>query len=650
MLTTLRGRGSQKFMLVVLAIALLAIVVTGFGTGGGGLGDISGGGVSADSIAEVHGEPITSTEVTDQVNRQLSRAREQQPTLDLPTFFQGGAFEEIIRQLIAQRAIVAFGEANGFVISKRLIDGEIARIPAFRNLAGQFDETAFRTALQRERISEQQLRTDIAAELMQRQILVPITATAKVPQAMALQYASLLLEQRSGTVGLVPSAVMAAAGEPSTQEIAAFYRDNQVRYMIPERRVLRYALFGPEKVAAAATPTEAEIAAAYRANAARYAPSETRTLSQVILPSRQAAQALAAKVAGGTAFAQAAQQAGFSAGDIAIGAQSRAQYASLTSAAAANAVFGAAQGATVGPIQTPLGWALVRVDAINRTGGRPLEAVRAEISAQLGGEKRQQALADLVTRIEDQLGDGATMEEVAQKEGLQLKETPPITATGAQIENAAFRLPEIQPLLKTGFEMSADEEPAVETLPEQRYAILGVGRIVPAAAPPLAQIAQRVKADLVVRRASDRAKALATAISAKINRGVPAARAFAEAGVRLPAPQSVSARRIDISRGGQQVPPPLQMLFSLPRGKSRILAAPAGQGWFVVHHATSVPGDAKTSPVLVQATTSQFQRFLGEEYAAQFTNAAEAAGKVERNAEAIRRLKQQLLSGGRAQQ
>jgi peptidyl-prolyl cis-trans isomerase D len=63
-----------------------------------------------------------------------------------------------------------------------------------------------------------------------------------------------------------------------------------------------------------------------------------------------------------------------------------------------------------------------------------------------------------------------------------------------------------------------------------------------------------------------------------------------------------------------------------------------------------VAGDAKTSPVLVQATTSQFQRFLGEEYAAQFTNAAEAAAKVERNAEAIRRLKQQLLSGGRAQQ
>lgn len=650
MLSTLRGRGSQKFMLVVLFIALVAIVVTGFGTGGGGLGDISGGGVTGDTIAEVGGEEITSAEVSDQVNRQLSRAREQNPTLDLPSFFASGAFEEILRQLVAQKALVAFGRDNGFVISKRLVDGEIARIPAFRNLAGQFDETAFRTALQRERISEQQLRDDIAAELMQRQILVPITASAKVPQAMAMQYASLLLEQRSGTVGLVPSAALGAPKEPTQQEIAAFYRDNQARYTIPERRVLRYALFGAEKVAAAATPSEAEIANFYRTNAARYAATETRTLSQVILPSQQAAQALATKVKGGTPFAQAAQQAGFSPADIAIGPQSRSQYASLTSTAAANAVFGAAEGAAVGPIQTPLGWAVVRVDAINRTGGRPLEAVRGEIAEQLGRDKQQQALADLVSRVEDQLGGGATMEEVAQKEGLELRETPPITATGAQIENAAFRLPEIQPLLKTGFEMNADEDPVVETLPDQRFALLAVGRVVPAAAPPLAQIAARVKSDLLARRASDRAKALATAIANKINGGTPAAQAFAGAGVRLAPPQNVSGRRIDISRGGQQVPPPLQMLFSLPRGKARILPAPNGAGWFVVHHANSVPGNAKEAPVLVQATASQFQRFLGEEYAAQFNNAVEAATGAERNPDAIKRLKQQLLTGGQAQQ
>jgi peptidyl-prolyl cis-trans isomerase D len=91
------------------------------------------------------------------------------------------------------------------------------------------------------------------------------------------------------------------------------------------------------------------------------------------------------------------------------------------------------------------------------------------------------------------------------------------------------------------------------------------------------------------------------------------------------------------------------MLFSLPRGKARILAARNGQGWFVVHHAETVAGDAASSPGLIEATRGQFERILGEEYAAQFTRAVEAQIEVERNDKAIRELREQLQRGGNVQ-
>jgi peptidyl-prolyl cis-trans isomerase D len=97
---------------------------------------------------------------------------------------------------------------------------------------------------------------------------------------MAERYASLLLEQRSGSVGLVTSEAVANGLAPSEGEVNAFYRANQSRYAVPERRVIRYALFGADQVAAAAQPTEAEIAAAYREGEAKYGAQETRTLSQ----------------------------------------------------------------------------------------------------------------------------------------------------------------------------------------------------------------------------------------------------------------------------------------------------------------------------------------------------------------------------------
>ncbi len=650
MLSIFRRGIVSKLMLVILAIGLFAIVVTGFGTdGAGGLGGVSG--APTQTLASVGGEEVTSAELTQQINRQLARARQQQPELDMGTFLRTGAFEEILRQLISQKALTAFADANGMTASKKMIDAEIASIPAFRNLAGQFDQQTFLAALRQEEITEDQLRRDLAASLLQRQILVPVGAAAQVPQGLALQYASLLLEQRSGTVGLVPTGAMGAGREPTDAEVAAFYRENSARYVIPERRVLRYALIGPEQVAAAAQPNDAEIQAAYNAAQDRYGAKETRTLSQVVLPDQAAARAFSAKLAAGTSFEQAAAQAGFSAGDIAVGQQTKAEFARLTSDAVANAAFGAARGAVTPPLQSPLGWHIVRVDAINRTAATPLAAARPEIQAQISQRKRTEALGNLVTRVEDALGEGSSFEEVARANGLGVQETPPLTAAGAQPGVAGWRPPaEVLPLLKSGFDMSPDEDPTVETIDGgQRFAVLAVSRVIPAAPPPLAQIRNIVKADLVAKRAADRARAVATALAAKINAGVPAAQAFAQADVGLPPLQTVKARRLEIARPNQPIPPPLAMLFSLPRGKARLVAAPNGQGWFVVHLQTIVPGDARTAPQLVQATRSQFQQFIGQEYADQFTRSIEKGLEVERDEEAIAALKRQLLGGSSAQ-
>jgi peptidyl-prolyl cis-trans isomerase D len=90
-------------------------------------------------------------------------------------------------------------------------------------------------------------------------------------------------------------------------------------------------------------------------------------------------------------------------------------------------------------------------------------------------------------------------------------------------------------------------------------------------------------------------------------------------------------------------------MFSLPKGKSRLLAAPGGQGWFVVHLENTVAGDARTAPGLIQSTKTQFQRFLGEEYAQQFGRAIQKQYDIKRNEEAIRKIRRQLQSGTAAQ-
>lgn len=639
MLSIFRRGITSKIMLVVLGIALFALVITGFGTGGD-IGNLAGG---TERIATAGDEEVTSTEVSQQLDRQLQQARQQQPELDMATFLGTGIFENVVRQLISSKALLSFARDLGFTASEQMVNAEIASIPAFQNLAGQFDNTTYRQALAQQGITEQALREEIAASLIQQQVLAPVAAAARVPESLALQYASLLLERRAGSIGVVPASAVPAGPAPTAAEIQAFYQQNQGRYRIPERRVIRYAPFGLEQVAAAATPTEAEIANYYRSNAANYAAQETRTLSQVVLPTQQAAQQFAAKVAGGTSFSQAAAEAGFSNADINVGQQTRSQFSDLASQAVANAAFSAQQGAVTPPTQSEFGWHVVRVNEINRTAARPLAAVRDEIATQLTEQKQQEALANLINSIEDSLADGASFEEVARANNLQVRETPPVTATG-NAEGGQLP-PEARPLVETAFEMAEDEDPVVETLEQgERFAIMAPARVIPAAPPPLAQISERVKADLTAKRAADRARAIAASIAAKINAGMAPAQAFAQAGISLPAPQPVNARRMEIAQG-DQVPPPLAMLFSMKKGTAKVLEAPNGAGWFVVHLDETEAGDAKDQPQLVQATRAQFGQVAGNEYVEQFVRAVEREEGVERNEEAINRLKQQIQGG-----
>jgi peptidyl-prolyl cis-trans isomerase D len=371
-------------------------------------------------------------------------------------------------------------------------------------------------------------------------------------------------------------------------------------------------------------------------------------LSQVVLTSEAAARAFQQKLTAGTPFAQAAQQAGFAPGDIAVGVKSRDEFAKMSGPAVADAAFRAAKGAIVGPVRSGLGWHIVKVDEVKTIAATPLASVRAELAKQIETQKGQKALADLAAAIDAKVGEGASFEQVVRERHLAVAETPPVTATGAAPDNPAWKAaPELVPLLKGAFQLGANEPPQVAPIvPNQRYALVSVAQVVAAAPPPLAKIQAQVKADLIDRRAADRARAVAQSIVSKINAGIAPADAFRQAGVALPPVQPLSAVRRDVARQGQQVPVPLQMLFTLPRGKARMAPAPDNRGWVVVYLDKIVPGDASKEAGLAEAVRSQFTPVVGDEYVQQLLGAIRGTVKVRRNEAALAKLKGELMGNG----
>jgi peptidyl-prolyl cis-trans isomerase D len=652
MLSSVRRTARTWVAAAILFLVLVAIVITGFGTGGFGGLDSLGGGTTAtsDELARVDGDQVTAAEVSAMVTRAFQAARREQPTLDMETFVSQ-AYNDVLSQAIVTRALRRYAEQRGIVVSKRMVDREIANIPAFRNFAGQFDQNVFRAALQGENITEAWLRDDISRTLIQRQLLGPVAVGIRVPEGVAREYASLLLERRRGTIAVVPAAMMAQGINPTDAQLADFYQRNRAAFTVPERRVINYAVIGPQQVAQTAAATEAEIARVYQNSRATYGPRETRTVQQIVLPTQAAAQAFVQRVRAGASFIDAAGQAGFAPGDVTFADQRRDQFATATTPQVAEAAFAAAQGAVAGPIRSELGFHVVRVERITTTAARPLESVRADIVRAIEQRKHSDALNALVARIETQLSDGASFEEAARGAGLTIVTTPPITATGATAGGAPWQLPaELRPVLSAAFDIDAeDPEPVVEQIgTEGRFLLLGVSRVEPAAPPALAQIRDLVRARYLQRTALQRARALADSVAARINAGTPPARAFAEAQPRIAQSQGINMRRLEISRGGQQVPPPLIALFTIPEGRARVIATPDNAGWFIVAHEQRTPGNAAADQALIASTRTEFNTSASEEMAQQFARSVELRSTISRNEPAIARARRQAGGGGAA--
>ena len=237
---TFRSKLTSWLVLGLLAIAVVAIVITGFGTDG--MGGLPGGGTAqsaGDTLVEVGDEELKAAELEAVLQRRLREIQQQNPDVTMAQLLASGAYEAALDQLVTRRAIWEYGRAKGLIVSDTMIDRVLVSIPAFHNLAGQFDNAAFRERIAQLGLSEAEVRREIAYDLMERQLQEPLGRNVSPPEPITLQYASLLLERRRGLIGVVPSEAVAGGIAPTAAQIAAFYQGNPGRYPIPERRVLR---------------------------------------------------------------------------------------------------------------------------------------------------------------------------------------------------------------------------------------------------------------------------------------------------------------------------------------------------------------------------------------------------------------------------
>jgi peptidyl-prolyl cis-trans isomerase D len=286
-------------------------------------------------------------------------------------------------------------------------------------LNGGFDQESYRYFLENQvgmsvGQFEARVRKENARALLQNAVVSGVSSD----RTMAMTLLDFAQQQRSFEwAALTEENLASPVADPTDAELEAFYTVQKADYMTPQTRKITYAWLNPADLLDRVDVDEVEIRESYDLQSERFNRAEQRAVDRVVFPTVEAAQAARDRLdTQAASFSEIVAERGLTEADVALGEVARAN----VSAPAADLLFSQTEPGVVGPVESSLGPALFRINAVIQADNTPFEDVRDELRTELAGESARRLVADLVGEIDDELAGGVEIEELNKIEGLQV--------------------------------------------------------------------------------------------------------------------------------------------------------------------------------------------------------------------------------------
>ena len=399
-------------------------------------------------------------------------------------------------------------------------------------------------------------------------------------------------EARTSRVLTIPTSSVGRIEAPSEGELREYHDFNKILFMAPEYRNLSILLLRPSDFAEPADITEEELQTAYEERINEYQLSEKRRLLVVTLPDQQTAQDFYDQVsAGGNFEALAEAMAGFAASELDIGEKSLFDLKSDYSEVVAQAVFTLELDGISRPNQTILGWYVFRVNAITKGTSRTFEQVRDELRNLVAGERGIDALYDTAAQVDDNLAEGATVEEIGTALQLKIQTFPAIDRSSLDPERQLISAdPSILPYLQYAFSLVPEDEPILmEDENQTGFYLVQINEVIEPILKPFESVEAEVRARWLADERNKKAGELADRALQEAKAGVTLEElADNYKGQVIDAPVILRDEML-----GQQVLAPnvANLVFSLQAGEVGLERSATGEGYVLVQVTSIKAGD-----------------------------------------------------------
>ena len=607
MMDTLRKTGAKVLTFILFGLLILSFAVWG-------IGDIVRGPAVSNSVLQVEDTQVPSEDFDRALRQSMNRIEQMlgQP-MDMRQARSFGLIDQVLGELSNRALLDQLSRDMGLVVSDDQLRRAVHGISSFQNAAGEFDRVIFEQTLLTANMSERMLLDQLRRETSQDQINAAVIEGITAPNSLADILYRYRSERRIAEYLLLPRSGVEPPADPEEAALQAFYEENGSRFMAPEYRSLSYVHLSVADMTAEVIIPEEDLRAAYEERREEFVEPERRQIEQFILPDEAAAREAADKLAAGADFAAVAEEATGTA-PVDLGSLTKQEFLPEI----ADAVFALEAEQASAPLESLLGWHLVRVGAIEPRQEPAFEEVRESLQQELTETEALDRVLGLAGELDDELGRGATLEEVSQTLGVAVKAVEAISRSGQDpAEQAVTGLPDTRPLLREAFGLESGAESLVIETGGGDFFVVRVDGITPSAQRPFAEVREEVLTAWREQEIDRQLREKAESLAQRLGEAGDLAGIGQSQGLNLAKTEPL--RRDDT--GSEKVPSAeltTRLFEARPNG---VVTAPAPDGYVIAKLVEILPADPGADAEGLAALRDQLGLGIQQDFMAQFIGA-----------------------------
>jgi len=592
---------------------LLALLILSFGVWG--IGDYIAPQQGNDVVAKVGSSEITVQEFQGGVRRQVTRLQgifgsnfnsEQAKSM--------GITNNVLESLIQRNLFAEGARSMGLLVGNDLVSREIRDDNRFKSQSGNFDRLRFNQAIQNAGLNEGSYITLFKGQLLQEQFLSGISNGMVAPKILTNSVFLHRNEKRIANFIEIKHSSIKNIPVTTDESLKKFHKDNARQFTAPEYRAITLVQLQIKDIIDEIAVSDAKIQESYDDRINEFQFPESRKIQQILVSDEKKANEIAAKITAGNDFAKIAKDvAKIEAAALDLGTLTKAQ---LPIKELADSAFTLSENVVSAPVKSPLGWHILRVTKINAATQKMLPQVRAEIKKGIASEKAVDSLYKLSNKFEDELANGASIEEAAKRLNFKIRKISALSANGQGL--AGEKISDLNPaILQTAFGTEQDQDSALTDFGDSGYFILHVDSITTPTLRPFNSIRSNIEIAWKARQQANISDNKVKALIDRLKGSAGLAQIAKELKIKLETTSEFTR-----SGAGLKVPLPGELLNALFAAKGKVaVSAASDSSHFIAQVKDIKAADPIADKKDIDEISKQLQDNITNDISTQFANA-----------------------------